>query len=701
MKKTRLLLLSTALFALLIAGCNKKDSPSSSGDDSSGGGDSSSSSQSYDELPELDLDPFDRTYEKFASESAYVRKVEGLTPSNFIFGMDASSVIAEENSGVKYYDFNGQEADVFKVLSDSGVNYIRVRVWNDPFDAEGHGYGGGNNDLATAIAIGKRATANNMALLVDFHYSDFWADPSKQMAPKAWASMSITEKTDALYQFTKDSLQAMKDQNIKVGMVQVGNETNSGNLAGSTGFNNFVKLAGAGSKAVREVFPDALVAVHFANPEKNQNYLDWANRIKALDYDVFGTSYYPYWHGTLENLSNVLTTIAGTYNKYTMVMETSYTNTTIDTDGWSNTIGETSGYNVKNYPFTMHGQINSCIDIIDTIKNHTLNGIGVCYWEGTWITVGDTTKGATWEQNHQKWEQYGSGWAASYAADYDPKDAGQFYGGCAVDNQAFFDASGHPYESLKLFNLVRFGNVIEKQIDGVNDVELIHYDSEDFTLPETVDVVYTDNSKAPIPVTWDAFDIEAAKRNGNAKYDIRGVAGGQVVYCHLTILEFNYVSNYSFEDGTDPWKTTVDVGNPSDTGTYVIKPTNENPQTGKFAYHFWCNSTDGIKFTVEQEITINDSGTFKLQASHLGGGADSENLPASGQHNIIFVKIDGVVAYSKAFTLTKWADGYSDVLLSGISYTKGQKISVGFTIDISIKGAWGDIDDVMFNRAGA
>ena len=701
MKKIAKLLFPSVIVALLLVGCQKKTS-SQVESNSNTSEDSSFSSEPFEELPELNVDSFNRTYEKVSSNSAYVRQVNGLTPSNFILGMDASSVIVEENSGVKYYDFNGQEQDVFKVLSDNGVNYIRVRIWNDPFDANGHGYGGGNNDLATAIKIGKRATQYKMSLLVDFHYSDFWADPSKQMVPKAWADMSISEKTNALYEFTKDSLQALKNENITVGMVQIGNETNLGNMAGSSGFNNFVKLAGAGSRAVREVLPNALVAVHFTNPEKADStgnaprYLEWAERIKSLDYDVFGTSYYPYWHGTLENLGHVLTEVSGKYHKYTMVMETSYANTTIDTDGQSNTIGETSGYDVKNYPFTMHGQINSVIDVIDTVKNHSLNGIGVCYWEGTWISVGDTTKSDCWESNHQKWEQYGSGWATSYAADYDPDDAGKYYGGTAVDNQAFFDASGHPYESLKLFNLVRFGNEIEKAIDGVEDVYLIKYDSEQFTLPETVNVIYTDNSKAPISVTWDAFDLEAAKAAGNAKYDIHGVAGGQDVYCHLTIMEYNYIQNYSFEEGLSPWTLNIERG----VANY-IKITNENPQTGKSVFHFWDSEGTGVKFTLEQQVNVG-AGTYKLQFSHLAGGnSSSPTLAPAKQNNLLYVKVNGSIASSKAFNMKNWDSGFIDELLTGISIPANAEVVVGILVDITQAGCWGGIEDVMLNRSAS
>ena len=125
---------------------------------------------------------------------------------DFICGMDVSSIISLEESGVSFYNETGDEQDIFKTLKESGVNYIRVRVWNNPTDENDNSYGGGHNDLATATAIGIRATTYSMPLLVDFHYSDFWADPAKQQAPKAWASMDLAQKSSALYDYTYASL---------------------------------------------------------------------------------------------------------------------------------------------------------------------------------------------------------------------------------------------------------------------------------------------------------------------------------------------------------------------------------------------------------------------------------------------------------------------------------------------------------------
>ena len=171
---------------------------------------------------------------------------------DFIRGMDASSVLVEEASGVKYYNFEGEEQDVFMTLAQAGVNYIRLRVWNDPYNENGNGYGGGNNDVAKAIEMGQRATKYGMKVCIDFHYSDFWADPKRQHAPKAWAGMTLDEKTDALHAFTAESLTAMLNAGVDVGMVQVGNEINNG-MSGETTIPAVMQLLAAGSRAVREV----------------------------------------------------------------------------------------------------------------------------------------------------------------------------------------------------------------------------------------------------------------------------------------------------------------------------------------------------------------------------------------------------------------------------------------------------------------
>lgn len=374
-------------------------------------------------------------------------------PDDFIFGMDASSVLVEERSGVKYYDFNGNEQDVFKTLADSGINYIRMRVWNDPYDNNGNGYGGGNNDVPTAIELGKRATDNGMKVCIDYHYSDFWADPKRQHAPKAWEGMTIDEKASALYDFTKESLTSLLEAGVDVGMIQIGNEINYG-MSGETKLDNVITLLKSGSKAIREVSSEygkgIQIVVHYTRITDKADVLDLVSKLvdNNLDFDMIGMSYYPFWDGSMDNMSRVLQLIQERYGKRAFLAETSYAYTTKDGDGSGNSFSASD--KVDGYEVSVEGQAQIIHDICESVNS--VDGAGIFYWEGTWIPVGPAT-----QDNSSIWEQYGSGWASSYASDYDPEDAGLYYGGCSWDNQAMFDFAGHPLDSLKVFNHMRTG----------------------------------------------------------------------------------------------------------------------------------------------------------------------------------------------------------------------------------------------------
>ena len=622
---------------------------------------------------------------KIEGSSLYVKKVENLS-DDFIMGMDASAVIAEEQSGVKYYNFAGEEQDVFKTLAENGVTHIRVRVWNHPYDKDGNGYGGGNNDVEKAIAIGERATKYGMRLIVDFHYSDFWADPGKQMVPLAWKDMDIAQKTDALYKFTKDALKQMKKAGVAVGMVQLGNETNSA-MCGEVHWEKIIKLMESGAKAVREVYPQALVAVHFANPERAGAYDGCAQKLDAfgLDYDVFASSYYPYWHGTLENLSNVLNGIAEKYGKKVMVIETSYAYTGADSDFSGNTISDESANIVKDYPFTVQGQANSVRNVIDAVA-HMKNGIGVCYWEGTWITVGTNS----WEENKEKWEKYGSGWASSYGGSYDPEDAGKYYGGCAVDNQAMFDPEGKPLESLRVWNLVRYGNEIEPQPDAIADTALSFDLKGTIELPETVDAILTSNETAPVPVEWNVTeaDIEAMYQGGVRTYEITGEAAGLPARLTVSMVKYNYVKNPGFEDGvTDPWQTE-DRGGADQ--LYVENKITDS-LNGTYHMHFWSAKKGSVDFSLYQEIKDLPEGVYRFTISIMGGDGGETEI-------FCYALVDGVEVERTPMKITSYGN-WDTQSVGGIEVKAGQTVTVGISIrcEGAGNGAWGKIDDALLN----
>ncbi len=623
--------------------------------------------------------------EKIEGSDLYVKQVENL-PEDFILGMDASCVPALERSGVVYYGFNGQQQDVYKTLAQSGVNYIRVRVWNQPWDANGNGYGGGNCDIENCKEIGQRATAYGMKLLVDFHYSDFWADPGKQMEPLAWKGMSIEEKSQALYDYTVKCLNILKEAQVDVGMVQIGNETN-GSFCGETDWVKMAALFSAGSKAVREVFPDALVALHFANPEIVTNYADYAWKLMAyqVDYDVFASSYYPYWHGTLENLSEVLTKINQTYGKQVMVMETSYAYTSEDSDFFGNTISD-GGAVTKNYPYTVQGQATCVRDVIECVAKIP-GGIGVCYWEGTWITVGQNS----WEENSALWEKYGSGWATSHSAAYDPNDAGKYYGGNAVDNQAMFDANGHPLESLRIFNLVRYGNTqVPVRADALEDVQMICDIGKPITMPSTINAIMTDGSKQAVDVTWNvsAEQLDTMANSGPGKYTVIGSAEGREAKAYLTIIEYNYLVNDSFELGDMTGWTITEYGKADE---LRLEEKVTDSLTGSWHYHFWSAAANSVEFALEQEVPGLSAGNYKFSISIMGGDAGETEIYA-------YVKINGEIVKTAPMSITSYGN-WDTGRITGIAVSDGDVVTVGIYVKCqgSGNGAWGKIDDAMLN----
>ena len=616
-----------------------------------------------------------------SSDTLYVEKVKKM-PKDFILGMDASCVPSLEASGVKYYDYDGTEKDVYQILSENGVNYIRVRVWNDPFDADGNGYGGGNCDIDNAVIIGKRATQYGMKLLVDFHYSDFWADPAKQMVPKAWVGMNSTEMSSALYDYTKESLQKLVDAGVDVGMVQIGNETN-GYMCGFKGWMDITNLMRAGSQAVREVCPEALVAVHFANPEKVTNYKNYAYYLASnqVDYDVFASSYYPFWHGTLENLAEVLNNVATTYGKKTMIAETAYVNTLEDTDFYGNSGNDA----LKPYPFTEQGQANHIRALTDAAVNQMENCIGVFYWEGTWISVG----GDSWEENSVLWEKYGSGWASSYSVEYDPNDAGKYYGGCAVDNQAFFDADGKVRESLKVFGLLRKGNKVPNKADAIEDVNLIIDLNGDIVLPDKVNAVMLDDSKQEVSVEWHNVDYETMKSNGPAKYEILGTADGMTARCYVSMVEYNFLKNWSFEDDMEGTGWIVDAIKKFDELNVEDKVTDS--LTGNKHYHFWGSGTNSVEFSLEQEISNLKAGKYKFSISTMGG--DCGDIDAYA-----YVKINGETVQTAPVNFTVYNEWHT-AAIPEFTVNDGDTVVVGIYVKCAGagNGAWGKIDDAMLN----
>lgn len=671
MKKTRMklmaLCLSAAMCVPVLGGCGSKEA-----DTQSVGTETVQETQSVADA-EWSMDPAD----------VFVQPVEGIS-DDFIRGMDASAVLSIEKSGAKYYGYDGKEQDVFKTLAESGINYIRLRVWNDPYDADGNGYGGGNNDVATAVELGKRATEYGMKVSIDFHYSDFWADPKRQHAPKAWEGMSADEKADALYTFTKDSLKEILDAGVDVGMVQVGNEINNG-MSDETEVPSVMKLLTAGSKAVRESAEsynkDIQVAVHYTNITDNDQVDTMAANLKEydVDYDVFGLSYYPFWDGTNENMQNVAKNIMDKYGKKVMIAETSYAYTTEDGDGFGNSFDGIEGA-VDGYAATVQSQATMIRDICADANE--VGVIGVFYWEGTWIPVG--SKDA---DNSELWEKYGSGWASSYSAEYDPDDAGLYYGGCSWDNQAMFDFTGHPLPSLNVFRYLKDGHTVPLAVDFIPQTTVSCDVGEALTPPETVEVVYNDRSaNTQVPVSWDASQVAAIDTKKAGTYTVDGtLSDGTAVTADVDVEMVNYVKNPGFEEA-DRSMWEISYTGENDPTDYQEKA--DDAHDGDFSLHFWSDSD--MEFSICQTLTDLPAGTYQLFAFAQGGDMESTSDLE------LYAVVNGEEIGSDAFMLTTWTD-WKQPKVDNIRIGDGDTLTIGVRMKCNAN-SWGTIDDFTLNR---
>lgn len=624
----------------------------------------------------------------------YVEKIS--LDDDFITGVDVSSYISEINSGVTYYDFEGNALDeqgFFNLLYECGVNYVRIRVWNDPYDDSGNGYGGGNNDLAAAVTMGQYATNAGMKVLIDFHFSDFWADPGKQEAPKAWSDYTVDERANAISSYVTSSLTTLFDAGVDVGMVQIGNETTNG-FCGSTTWSEMVQLFDAGCDAVHD-FADTnsteiLAALHFTNPESG-SYATYAATLDTYDvsYDVFASSYYPYWHGSLTNLESVLSEIADTYGKKVMVAETSWSYTYDDGDGHENTIVDDSDLDADNsYDISVQGQADEISSVIETIASID-NGIGVFYWEPAWIPVQvyegtDDEKAAILAENKEIWETYGSGWASSYAGDYD-SDAATWYGGSAVDNQAWFDFYGNPLDTLMIYSYVRTGTNAPLSITSITADAVTVEVGDTVALPETATITYNDGTTETATVTWNETELTEAVAAGIGTYTISGtvtatneeLAGTYDVTCTLTINPVNLLSNSGFEDGDDGvWTIEAEPD-----GCVGIKTESSNTRNGSYCLHFWDD--EDFTYTVYQTVTLA-AGTYTLSAYVQGGDNGTDDT-------FVLYALVGSDEYTASATLSGWQT-WDNPEITNIVIDEETDVTVGVKVSAS-SGAWGSWED--------
>ncbi|MEF3353125.1 glycosyl hydrolase 53 family protein [Paenibacillus sp. GYB006] len=369
----------------------------------------------------------------------------------FVKGADISMLKEVEDFGGRYY-LGEEQKDLFEILQIKGLNTVRLRLWVNPYDEEGKPYMGGTNDLETTIELAKRAKAHGMQFMLDFHYSDFWADPKKQDKPKAWQSYTGDRLEEEVYRYTREVLEVCRLCDVMPDLVQIGNETTNGMLwpEGKTpnyvpekqsfeeteaaqwdkSYDSLAAFLKAGVRAAREAGPMKII-LHLDAGGQNVLYRTWFDEMskRNVDYDIIGLSYYPIWHGGLEDLQFNLEDISARFNKEVLVVETAYGHTTESLSGADIFTEEMS--KIAGYPPTVEGQGQFLQDLMETVRKvPDGKGLGIVYWEPAWLPV----KGTSWASLAGM--KYGN----------DVSEMGNHWA-----NQGLFDFEGKALASLDVF----------------------------------------------------------------------------------------------------------------------------------------------------------------------------------------------------------------------------------------------------------
>lgn len=622
-------------------------------------------------------------------QKIFVAPVENLS-QEFIRGADVSMLGEIEKNGGKFYDPQGKEDDLFTILKENGVNWIRLRLWNDPVNdrdvyadgkvlsKKGEPSGGGNNDLKLDVKLARRAKKAGMKILLDFHYSDTWADPSKQKTPAAWRDLDAEQLNKAVREFTEECIKKLDKAGARPDMVQIGNELNGGMLWPSGkiwksktdtdigGMDGFITLLKSASKGVRDAQGNGnkiKVVIHLADGGDSNLYEQIFDPVVAagVDFDVIGMSFYPYWHGSFADLKKNMELCGEKYGKEMIVAETAYAFTEDDGDYMGNVFSVYSD-DKNGYIPSVQGQATEVRDIIDTVS-HVKGGIGVFYWEPDWIPV----KGAGWRTGE------GNNW----------------------ENQAMFDYTGHALPSLAVFNLIYGKGSMTNWAGGSADtastfapyaadtVRIKTQPGKVPALPAKIKIIYENDAEHPGEIVWDKHDWSSEKEEGIVR--LQGTVKDSTfrVAADVTISnQINLVTDPSWESGKlGDWV----LDGPAD--ACFVENNKSNAHTGKWTYKYWLGS--GFKSTLARTFTGIPDGTYTCSVWAMGGGGEKAI-------KIFAADFDGTTKkISSEVKNTGWKN-WKQYTLNDITVTNGQ-VTIGIYLDTNA-GNWGNFDDVELYR---
>jgi len=356
-----------------------------------------------------------------------------LRSNQFINGVDISMLKQVEDNGGVFYE-NGIQIDPIQIFKDKGINTARIKIWHTP----SLNY----NNLESVLEIAYRANSVGLDLLLDFHYSDTWADPSSQTKPSAWVNLNFETLCDSVEQYSHHVITKLKNQNTLPKYVQIGNETDCG-LLWPDGYVCDESNNDSQWNKLRELFIHAIEGVNRALGTQDTLKIishvssggDWFFNnliVQGVDIDILSISYYPMWHGTLNNLNQNMNALSNEFQKPVLIAETAYPFTLQWNDYTNNILGLESQL-LENYEASEEGQFSFLYDLIALVDEHDY-GLGICYWAPDWIST----------------NQFGSPW----------------------ENQALFDFNGELLDAISVFDN---SNVAIKRIDNFSLNNIYNY----------------------------------------------------------------------------------------------------------------------------------------------------------------------------------------------------------------------------------
>ncbi|MCM1538247.1 MAG: glycosyl hydrolase 53 family protein [bacterium] len=568
-----------------------------------------------------------------------------------IKGADISSLEAVEDYGGRFYDFDGNEVDVIEFLKENGCNYYRLRIWNNPtasFDA------GDYCNLEHTLELAKRIKEAGVCYLLDFHYSDWWADPENQTVPAAWQGMNGEELAAAVYDYTAEVLNALAEEDAYPDMVQIGNEIGNGMLWDYGSMEHpemLAKFLNSGIQAVRDTTPagqETQIMIHVqtgGSVGATQTFFETIEENGVTDYDLVGLSYYPYWQGTFADMKANIDNIYERFGKQTVLAETAYPFTNDNADSKSNMVSEAD---LKGVGFEASEENQR--RVLELIMNAVADcegGLGIFYWEPAWLAVegAGVSKGS------------GNEW----------------------ENQTLFDFEGRALPAVRAFafepgSLDHDTALYVYPFDGVEIDENASGDELLGELPKTARVLYQDGSIREVEVTW---DLSSMKTITDTHVAFKGTVLDFTVSIGADLIAKNSLNNLDFEEGATGW-----VLEDEKRAGQIRNDSSSYPHSGEWSFQYW--NADAFTVNLYQQVQITQTEQYNLQVWSQGVGGTDLLM------TLYIADQDGNVIASTEFRNQGWNEWQHPAVSAQLQ--EGDLVRIGVFVDAG-SDDWGTIDD--------